>query len=506
MRAGRGDRGAPADRHVGPDFVIDPRAERAGVEDHCGVLAIAAKQPVAPLIYFALRALQHRGQESAGIAVHAPEGGVRAMRGMGLVHEVFTEQALRDLPGEAGIGHVRYATTGQSRIDNSQPVIASCALGDVALGHNGDIVNATPLRATLERSGQGMITQTDTEVLVRLFAAELTAHQSVERALRRVAARVNGAYCLAVLVEGTVIAIRDPLGIKPLVLGELPNGGGFVAASETVALDTLGAQFVRDVKPGEAVVLTPEAVTSLTIGAANRPAHCMFEWVYFARPDSIIEGREVYATRLEIGRRLAKEAPVDADVVVPIPDSGRTHALGYAQVSGVPLAEGLIKNRYVGRTFIMPDQQMRDLHVRIKLNAIPSIIRGKRVVLIDDSVIRGTTMKRIVDHVRHAGAREVHVRIGCPPVVAPCYLGIDMKSRLQFIANGRTTAEIAEVIGADTLHYLSIEGLVECIGMAKDDLCLGCITAEYPVEIPGERYRFQRTLPIEQPPAGLDPR
>ncbi len=504
MRPRRGARTAGADRYVRLGVEVDPRAEREGVEDHCGILAVAAKQPVAPMIYFALRALQHRGQESAGISVHSPEGGVRTMRGMGLVHEVFSEKALHELPGEAGIGHVRYSTTGQSRIDNSQPVMASCTLGDVALGHNGDIVNATPLRAVLERSGQGMVTQTDTEVLVRLFATELTAHQNLERALRRVASRVNGAYCLAVLVEGTVIAMRDPLGIKPLVLGELENGGGFVAASETVALDTLGATFVREVGRGEAVVLTPDSVTSISVGSANHPAHCMFEWVYFARPDSIIEGREVYATRLEIGRRLAQEAPVEADVVVPIPDSGRTHALGYAQVSGVPLSEGLIKNRYVGRTFIMPDQQMRDLHVRIKLNAIPSIIREKRIVLIDDSVIRGTTMRRIVAHVRKAGAREVHVRIGCPPVIAPCYLGIDMKSRLQFIANGRTNGEIAEVVGADTLHYLSIEGLVESIGMAKDALCLGCITAEYPVEIPGERYRFQTTLPVA-PRAGLDP-
>jgi amidophosphoribosyltransferase len=482
--------------HVLPGVVVDPRAERAGVEDHCGVVAVAAKTEVAPLIYFALRALQHRGQESAGVAVHAPEGGIRAIRGMGLVHEVFSEQSLKELPGTAGIGHVRYATTGQSRIDNSQPVMASCALGDVALGHNGDIVNATPLRATLERSGQGMITQTDTEVLVRLLAAELTSHQSMERALKRMASRVNGAYCLAVLVEGTVVAIRDPLGIKPLVIGELPNGGGFVAASETVALDTLGAKFIRDVKRGEAVVLTPDGFTSINIGPAKHPAHCMFEWVYFARPDSVIDGREVYDARLAIGRRLAKEAPVEADVVVPIPDSGRSHALGYSEVSGIPAAEGLIKNRYVGRTFIMPDQQMRDLNVRIKLNAISSIIKGKRVVLIDDSIIRGTTMKRIVDHVRTAGAKEVHVRIGCPPVIAPCYLGIDMKSRLQFIANGRSVEDIAKLLGADSLHYLSVEGLVECIGKPREDLCLGCITEEYPVEIPGERMRFQQTLPV----------
>jgi amidophosphoribosyltransferase len=415
---------------------------------------------------------------------------------MGLVHEVFSEQSLHELPGNAGIGHVRYATTGQSRIDNSQPVMASCALGDVALGHNGDIVNATPLRATLERTGQGMITQTDTEVLVRLLAAELTSHQSMERALKRLASRVNGAYCLAVLVEGTVIAIRDPLGIKPLVIGEFPNGGGYMAASETVALDTLGAKFVRDVKRGEAVILTPKGVESISIGSARHPAHCMFEWVYFARPDSVIDGREVYEARLAIGRRLAKEAPVAADVVVPIPDSGRSHALGYSEVSGIPAAEGLIKNRYVGRTFIMPDQQMRDMNVRIKLNAIGSIIRGKRVILIDDSIIRGTTMKRIVDHVRTAGATQIHVRIGCPPVIAPCYLGIDMKSRLQFIANGRTVDEIASIIGADSLHYLSVDGLVECIQKDRADLCLGCITEEYPVEIPGERMRFQSTLPV----------
>ncbi len=489
---------AQASPHVLPGVIFDPKAERRGVEDHCGIIAVAAKVEAAPFIYFGLRALQHRGQESAGIAVHAEEGGIRAIRGMGLVHEVFAEGSLRELPGTAGIGHVRYATTGQSRIDNSQPVMASCALGDVALGHNGDIVNATPLRATLERKGEGLITQTDTEVLVRLLAAELTSHQSMERALKRLASRVNGAYCLAVLVEGTVVAIRDPLGIKPLVIGELPGKQGFVAASETVALDTLGAKFIRDVNRGEAVVLTADGFQSINIGPAKRPAHCMFEWVYFARPDSIIDGREVYDTRLAIGRRLAREAPVEADVVVPIPDSGRSHALGFSEIAKIPAAEGLIKNRYVGRTFIMPDQHMRDLNVRIKLNAIRSIIKDKRVVLIDDSIIRGTTMKRIVDHVRQAGATEVHVRIGCPPVIAPCYLGIDMKSRLQFIANGRSVDEIAKVLGADSLHYLSWEGLVECIGKPREDLCMGCITEEYPVEIPGERMRFQQTLPVFQ--------
>jgi len=308
VKKGGPARGGKVQGHVLPPVEIDLQLERAGIEDHCGIIAIAARQEAAPLIYFGLRALQHRGQESAGIAIHHPEGGIRTIRGMGLVHEVFSEQSLRELPGTSGIGHVRYATTGQSRIDNSQPVMASCALGDVALGHNGDIVNATPLRATLERAGQELITQTDTEVLVRLLAAELTAHQSMERALRRLASRVNGAYCLAVLVEGTVVAIRDPLGIKPLVIGEFPNGGGFVAASETVALDTLGAKFIRDVKRGEAVILTPDGVESISIGAARHPAHCMFEWVYFARPDSVIDGREVYETRLAIGRRLAKEA------------------------------------------------------------------------------------------------------------------------------------------------------------------------------------------------------
>jgi len=306
--------------------------------------------------------------------------------------------------------------------------------------------------------------------------------------------KIVGSYSLVVLIKDRVLAIRDPLGIKPLCIGSLPDKGGYVCASETCALDVLGAEFIRDVEPGEMVELTLNGVMSQKISSSKHPAHCMFEWVYFARPDSVLGGKYVYDVRRCFGQRIAREHPVKADVVVPVPDSGRTHALGYSEATGIPYDEGLIKNRYIGRTFILPSKEARELNVQLKLNAVRARIRGRRVILVDDSIVRGTTMRKIVDTLRKAGATEVHVRIGSPPIVAPCYLGIDMKTRDQFVAVGRTSEEIAKEIGADSVGYLSIEGLVECIGIGRGDLCLGCLTGEYPVEIPGEKARFQAKL------------
>ncbi|MGQ9582568.1 MAG: amidophosphoribosyltransferase [Thermoplasmatota archaeon] len=455
------------------------------------MVGIASTGPVALQLYYALRALQHRGQESAGIATHTDR--IKCVRGMGLVHEVFIEGPM-DLPGSTGIAHVRYSTTGASRIENAQPVVASSHRGDIALAHNGDIVNADSIRNELKKLGWAFITTTDSEVLIRLLANEIASADDLARAVRNLMRTIVGSYSIVLLLQDRVVAIRDPLGIKPLCIGRLPEGAGHIAASETVALDVIGAEPIREVEPGEMVELTAKEVRAQRLATSHNTAHCMFEWVYFARPDSILSGRYVFDVRWCFGKRLAEERPVEADVVVPVPDSGRTHAQGYAEASGIPYVEGLIKNRYIGRTFILPTREARELNVQLKLNAIRSRVGGRRVVLVDDSIVRGTTTGKIVDLLRRAGAREVHVRIGSPPIRAPCYLGIDMKTRDQFAATGRTEEDIARLIGADSVGYLSIDGLVDCIGIPRSDLCLGCLTGEYPVEVPGEKARFQSRL------------
>jgi amidophosphoribosyltransferase len=460
-------------------------------KEACGIVGIASTRPVAFQLYFGLRSLQHRGQESAGIATYQDR--IKCQKGMGLVHEVFQDNPV-DLPGNCGIAHNRYSTTGSSKLENAQPVVASSSGGDIALAHNGDIVNADAIRKELKKLGWAFITTTDSEVLIRLLANELAANEDVSRAVRSLMKKIIGSYSLVVLLKDRVLAIRDPLGIKPLCIGKLPEGAGYIAASETVALDVIGAEFIRDVEPGEMVELTSKEIKGSRVSTARNPAHCMFEWVYFARPDSILSGKYVYDVRRCIGQRIAREHPVEADVIVPVPDSGRTHAQGYSDASGIKYEEGLIKNRYIGRTFILPSKEAREMNVQLKLNAVRSRIQGKRIILIDDSIVRGTTMRKIVDTLRKAGATQVHVRIGSPPIIAPCYLGIDMKTRDQFVAVGRTVPEIAKEIGADSVGYLSLEGLVECIGLAHNELCLGCLTGEYPVEIPGEKARFQAKL------------
>ncbi|HVL48905.1 MAG TPA: amidophosphoribosyltransferase [Candidatus Thermoplasmatota archaeon] len=475
-------------------FVDELEADRAPIRDHCGVAGLAAQGlSSAPPLYAMLRALQHRGQESAGITV-IRKGGAATHKAMGLVENVFPREILNEPDSGVGIGHVRYSTTGGSFLENAQPVVVSSSAGDVAIAHNGDIVNSGQLREELKAKGWSFLTTNDTEVAVRLLANELAHTENRVKAIRNVVRRLTGSFSLVILVGGALFAVRDPLGIKPLCVGKLAGGAGHVVASESTALNAIGADLVRDVEPGEILEIAPEKIVPHPLGHRDEAAHCMFEYVYFARADSVIDQRPVYDVRHRIGHALATEAPADADIVVPVPDSGRTHALGYAAKSGLPFVEGLMKNRYVHRTFIMPDQKDRDQSVRMKLNPVRSQIQGKRVVLLDDSIVRGTTMRRIVAMLRDAGAREVHVRIGSPPIIAPCYLGIDMNTRQQLVAAEHPIAEIQKLIGADSLAYLSLDGLVKAIDLPRRDLCMGCLTGAYPVEIPGEQHRRQQRL------------
>lgn len=461
-----------------------------GVHEACGVVGAAAAKNVALDLYHGLRILQHRGQESGGLAIW--HNGIHTAKGMGLVHHVVSAKDLENLQGLVGIGHVRYSTAGGSTVENCQPIVVATNYGDIALGHNGEITNADRLRGELQKKGWAFITTSDSEIIVRLLANEISTHGDPVRAIRETMRLIEGAYSLTVLVGNRVFAVRDPHAIRPLCVGKID--GGHLAASESVVFDTLGAEFLRDLYPGEILELTPSELRSTRTPVPQHPAHCMFEWVYFARPDSAIDGQLVYDVRKRLGEILAREQPADADIIVPIPDSGRSHALGFCEASGLPYTEGLMKNRYIERTFIMPHQAERESSVMLKLNPVRSVLRGKRVVLIDDSIVRGTTMKQIVQLVRDAGAKEVHVRIGSPPIRSPCYLGIDMKTRQQFAASGKTIEEICRMITADTLGYISIEGLVEAIGLHSLDLCLGCLTGEYPVPVEGEKIRFQQRL------------
>ncbi len=461
-------------------------------EHRCGVVGMISKSDVAPLLYASLRIMQHRGQNSAGIAVSSSSETIKAVRGMGLAHEVFNGENLSSLSGNAGIGHVRYPTTGDDMIENVQPLVLSSAIGDVALGHNGDLVNSAELRDRLENEGWAFFSTTDTELMIRLVVTELKDLDDPIKAIRSALRRVEGGYAFTLMIGTRVFGIRDPLGIRPLVLGKIP--GGYAVASESVVFDMLDGELIRDVLPGEIVELSADAYLSYPGPPASERANCMFEYVYFARPDSMMDGKSVFEVRVNIGRVLAREKAVDADVIVPVPDSGRTHAMGFSEASGIPMSEGLMKNRFIERTFIMSSQNQRENSVSLKLNPLRSVINGKRVVIVDDSMVRGTTMRRIVQMVRRAGAREVHVRIGCPMIVAPCYYGIDMKTRDQFIAVGKSEDIIARELNADSVGYISIEGLISAIGSRGQELCLGCITGEYPTKVPGERMRFQRSL------------
>ena len=455
--------------------------------DECGVFGIYGHPEAPALTRLGLYALQHRGQESAGIASADGER-LQLTRAMGLVSEAFDEPALSAHGGDTAIGHVRYSTAGDSRIINAQPILIDCVHGEVALCHNGNLINAAELRAYLVGQGHIFQSNSDTEVVLHLYARSRAP--TPQDAIVESVAQVRGAFSLVVLTKDNLIAVRDPYGFRPLVVGAL--GDATVVCSETCALDLIGARYVRDVEPGEVLVIGRAGARSYRPFPQAKPSHCVFEHVYFARPDSLVFGLSVNEVRTNLGRLLAREAPADADVVVPVPDSGMCAAVGYAEQSGLPLRMGLIRNHYVGRTFIAPQQEIRGFRVRVKLNPVRSILEGKRVILVDDSIVRGTTSRKIVGMIRAAGAREIHMRISCPPTVSPCYYGIDTPQRTELIGATHTVGEIRDFVKADTLTYLSLDGLRRAVGPRSGDYCTSCYTGEYPVEPPRDAAAYMQ--------------
>ena len=451
--------------------------------EECGVVAIYAHSEAEKLAYLGLHALQHRGQESAGI-VTSDGMTLHVHKAMGLVADIFVEDVLAKLRGTLAIGHTRYSTAGDSALLNAQPILVQSNKGAMALAHNGNLVNAPELRHRLESHGSIFQTNSDTEVIVHLIA--LSKEQTLPEAMADALRRVEGAFSLVMISPDRIFAARDRRGFRPLAMGRIPAQSGekrdtYVFASETCAFDLIGATFERDVKPGELVVVGPEGITSRFYATPNAQSSCIFEHVYFSRPDSQVFGRAVQQSREELGRQLAREAPVEADIVVPVPDSGVTAAMGYSAESGVPFRFGLIRNHYVGRTFIEPRQTVRDFGVKLKLNPVRSLLEGKRVVLIDDSIVRGTTSRKIVRMIRNAGAKEVHMRISCPPTISPCFYGVDTPSKRELIAANKSVEEIREFIGADSLAYLSLEGLKTACGEGeKTTYCTACYTGMYP--------------------------
>jgi amidophosphoribosyltransferase len=454
-------------------------------KDECGVFGIFGNPEAANLSYLGLYALQHRGQESAGIAAADGER-MRVARDMGYVADVFSEAVLSGLPGHLAIGHTRYSTAGESHLQNAQPFLIDCAHGQIAVAHNGNLVNARELRDDLVRNGAIFQTSSDTEVVLHLYARSKAP--SVEEALVESIAQIRGAYSFAFLTKNRLIAARDPHGFRPLALGKL--GDAWIVCSETCALDLIGATYVRDVEPGELLIISDGGLRSIQVFPPSPLAHCVFEHVYFARPDSYVFGTSVNDVRTELGRVLAREAPADADVVVPIPDSGVCAAIGFAAEAQLPLQMGLIRNHYVGRTFIQPQQSIRHFGVRVKLNPVRSILEGKRVILLDDSIVRGTTSRKIVKMVKAAGAREVHLRISCPPTVSPCFYGVDTPSRSELIAATHTQEEIRKYVEADSLSYLSLEGLRSAVGSQQGSYCTSCYTGVYPVAFPRDEHAY----------------
>ena len=454
-------------------------------KDECGVFGIFGNPEAANLTYLGLYALQHRGQESAGI-VTADGEHMRASRAMGHVAEAFDEASLEALPGHLAIGHTRYSTAGESRLSNAQPFLIDCAHGQIAVAHNGNLVNAGELRDDLVHSGAIFQTSSDTEVLLHLYARSKAA--SVEDALVDSITQIRGAFSLALLTKDRLIAVRDPHGFRPLALGQL--GDAWIVCSETCALDLIGATYVRDIEPGELLVISAGGLRSIKPFPPSPLSQCVFEHVYFARPDSYVFGRSVNDVRTELGRVLAREAPVAADVVVPIPDSGVCAATGFAEEAKLPLRMGLIRNHYVGRTFIQPQQSIRHFGVKVKLNPVRSILEGKRVVLIDDSIVRGTTSRKIVKMVKAAGAREVHMRISCPPTISPCFYGVDTPRRSELIAATHTLEEIRAYLEADSLAYLSHPGLLSAVAPSQGSYCTSCYTGHYPVEFPRDTQSY----------------
>jgi amidophosphoribosyltransferase len=446
--------------------------------DHCGIVGVYGHPEAAKLAYLGLYALQHRGQESAGIVATQGER-LKVVKGMGLVQDIFTSAALARLPGHAAIGHTRYSTAGDSSAHNAQPILIDCNKGHLAVAHNGNLTNARQWRRRLEHRGSIFQTTSDTEVIFHLMAR--SAARNLAGGLAESLNHLEGAYSLVLLGPDELLAIRDPHGFRPLALGRL--GAAWIVASETCAFDLLDAEYVRDVEPGEMLRIGPAGLESVHFAPERPHQYCIFEHVYFSRPDSIVFGRQVNHSREMLGRLLAREHPAPADIVVPVPDSGVPAAIGYALESGLPFRMGMIRNHYVGRTFIEPEQSIRDFGVKLKLNPVRELLEGKRVALVDDSIVRGTTSRKIVRMVREAGAKEIHMRVSCPPIISPCYYGIDTPTRDELIAACHTIEEIRDFVGADSLGYLSLESLRRAVDDNEGRFCTSCYSGQYPTEL-----------------------
>jgi amidophosphoribosyltransferase len=457
------------------------------LHEACGVFGVySPNEDVARITFFALFALQHRGQESSGIATADGET-VSLFTGMGRVSNVFSEESLSGLCGHIAIGHNRYSTAGSSKVCNAQPILVGTGDNTIAVAHNGNIINARYLYEELASQGYVFKSSTDTEVIANLILAS-PGKNWIEK-IRHTMRRIQGAYSLVILTRKELFAVRDPLGVRPLCLGRID--GGWAVASETCAFDHIGAEFVEELEPNEILAITDKGVDSY-LGENNiKGGLCIFEYIYFARPDSVIKGRLLHTARQAMGAELAKEHPVEADMVMGVPDSATAAGIGYARQSGIPLGEGLIKNRYVGRTFIEPDQRLRDLGVKLKFNPLPQMLEGKRLVVVDDSIVRGTTTPSVIRMLKRAGAKEVHMRICAPPIHYPCFFGVDMATRRELIAAQKSVPEICEFIGADSLGYLSIDGLVRAVGLPKETFCLACFTGDYPIPVQLEMDKLE---------------
>ncbi|HHY04953.1 MAG TPA: amidophosphoribosyltransferase [Thermoanaerobacterales bacterium] len=454
------------------------------LKEACGVLGIYNSCEDAGLgrtAYYGLYALQHRGQESAGIAVTSGNG-IKYHKDMGLVSEVFNDEIIDGLCGKIAIGHVRYSTSGSSTLINAQPLVVKYKKGSLAVAHNGNLINAAEVKQELEEQGAVFQTTVDSEVIAFLIAREQS--EDISKAAIECAKKIKGSYAIVMMTENELVGMRDPKGIRPLSIGKL--NGSYVIASESCAFDTIGAEFIRDVEPGEIVIVNEDGLKSFKFNDDNISSLCIFEFVYFARPDSRIEGKSVHMARMEAGRQLAKESPVEADLVIGVPDSGTVSAMGYAEASGLPFGIGLIKNRYIGRTFIQPSQESRIIGVKLKLNVVKDVIKDKRVVMVDDSIVRGTTSGQIVRLLKESGAKQVHVRVSSPPIMHSCYFGIDTSARKELIGARQKVDEIRQHIGADSLNYLSLEGLIKSTGISEQKFCSGCFCGKYPLEIPME--------------------
>lgn len=486
-----------------PDGQIDRTATHEGLfhppdkpEEACGVFGVYAPgENVAKLTYFGLYALQHRGQESAGIATFDADRQVHLHKEMGLVSQVFNESILTQLPGYLAVGHTRYSTTGSSRVVNAQPAVVQTRLGSLALTHNGNLVNTTQLRQELIEKNCNLITTTDSEMIAIAIALEVDKGKDWLEAAISAFHKCQGAYSLAIATPDGVMGVRDPNGIRPLVIGTLgTNPQRYVLASETCGLDIIGAEYLRDVEPGELVWITEEGLASFHWSKQPQRKLCIFEMIYFARPDSVMHDETLYSYRLRLGRQLAKESPADVDIVIGVPDSGIPAAIGFSEQSGISYAEGLIKNRYVGRTFIQPTQSMRESGIKMKLNPLKDVLAGKRVLMVDDSIVRGTTSHKIVKALRDAGATEVHMRISSPPVTHPCFYGIDTDNQDQLIAATKSVEEIQAQIGVDSLAYLSWEGMLQATGEDPQGFCSACFTGDYPIAVPDTVKRSKLLL------------